>query len=408
MRLSALFSLIFLAASAAWANSNGAPASLSGAPGEGNCSACHGGTPNTGPGSISLVLIGAVNWTPGQPVKVRLTLSDPNATRWGFQVTARLASNPSTMAGSFRMIEDTTRLASNPPPGLQFVTHTLSGTRPGVTGSVSWEFEWTPPSDPGVGDVIFYASCNAANGNGLADLGDRIYTASFQFSPGAPATGLVRVLPQLAFGSSAQLGNWSTSIYLHNTSASPVQATVRFYDADGSPLTVPGINASSTQVSLSPHGTGLVEVPNIGPLTQGSAAIEAPAEVIGYGVFRQALQGINPQEGVVPFSSTTSAGANIVFDDTDFVTAVAVLNPGSAPITVTVRARDAAGAEIGTFTLNLNARQRVAFAVRDRPEMTLVQGKRGVLEFTSSGGPVSVLGLRFNQLAFTSILPAER
>ncbi len=40
--------------------------------------------------------------------------------------------------------------------------------------------------------------------------------------------------------------------------------------------------------------------------------------------------------------------------------------------------------------------------------MTLVQGKRGVLQFSSSGGPVSVLGLRFNQLAFTSILPVER
>lgn len=406
-RLSGIL-LGFAIASSVWANSNGAPPPVTGAPGEGTCSACHGGTPNTGPGSLQIRFDGVTNWTPGQPLRVKVTLADPNATRWGFQLTARAASNPSQMAGSFRIIEDTTRLASGAPAGLQYVTHTLTGTRPGTTGSVSWEVEWTPPSDAGFGDVIFYAAGNAANGNGAADPGDRIYTSTFTGSPGAPATGITRVLPQLAFGSSATLGNWSTSVYLHNTTSAPVQTTVRFFGTDGSPLTVPGINASSTQVNLGALGTGVVEVPNLGPLTQGSISIETPDGVIGYGIFRQALQGVNPQEGVVPFSSSSSTGATIVFDDTNYVTAVAVLNPGSSAIAVTVRARDANGAEIGTFTLNLNPKQREAFAVRDRPEMTLVQGKRGVLEFTASGGPVSVLGLRFNQLAFTSILPVEK
>ncbi len=341
-------------------------------------------------------------------MRVKITLADPNASRWGFQLTARSASNPNQMAGSFRIIENTTRFASNPPAGLEYVTHTLTGTRPGTTGSVSWEVEWTPPSDAGFGDVIFYAAGNAANGNGQADSGDRTYLSAFTASPGAPASGLTRVLPQLAFGSSTELGNWSTSVYLHNTTDAPVQTTVRFFGTDGSPLTVPGINASSTQLSLGARGTGVVDVPNLGPLTQGSVSIEAPAGVIGYGIFRQALQGVNPQEGVVPFSSSTSSGATIVFDDTDYITAVAVLNPGASAVAVTVRARDASGAQIGTFTLNLNPKQREAFVVRDRPEMTLVQGKRGVLEFTASGGPVSVLGLRFNGLAFTSILPVER
>ena len=69
---------------AAWANSSGAPAQLSGAPGEGTCTACHVGTANSGPGSLQIRFDGALNWTPGQPVKVKVTLSDPNATRWGF------------------------------------------------------------------------------------------------------------------------------------------------------------------------------------------------------------------------------------------------------------------------------------------------------------------------------------
>jgi hypothetical protein len=151
-----------------------------------------------------------------------------------------------------------------------------------------------------------------------------------------------------------------------------------------------------------------VEVPTVGPLTQGWVQVEAPEGVIGYGIFRQTLQGVNPQEGVVPFSSSSSTGAAVVFDETNYVTAVAVLNPGSAPVTVTVVGRDESGAEIGRFQLPLNPRQRLAFVVRERPEMTTMLGKRGVLEFSAAGGRVSVLGLRFNGLAFTSILPAER
>ncbi len=394
---------IFALSSAAWGNSGGAPAQVTGAPGEGTCAACHGGTPNSGPGSLQVRFDGATNWAPGQAVKVKVTLADPSATRWGFQLTARAASNPNQMAGSFRIIEDTTRFASNPPQGLQYVTHTSSGTRPGTTGSVSWEVEWTPPSDAGFGDVIFYAAGNAANGNGQADPGDRIYTATFTGSPGTPVTGLTRVLPQLAFGDV-----WSTAVYLHNTTGAPVQATVRFFDVSGAPLTVPGVNASSVSLNLGPRGTGVVEAPNLGPLQQGSVAVEAPDTVIGYGIFRQAQPNVNPQEGVVPLSASNSTGATIVYDDTNFVTSVAVLNPGSTPVTVSIVARDESGAQIGTLTLNLNARERQAFEVRNRAELAMVQGRRGVLEFNATGGPVSVLGLRFNGFALTSILPVEK
>lgn len=394
-------------AGAVWAHSGGAQAMFSGAPGEGNCSACHGsGMPNTGQGSLQIRLVDVVNWTPGQPVRVRVTLADPNASRWGFQLTARAASNPDQMAGSFRVLDNTHQLRTS--GAKQWVTHTLAGTRPGTTGSSTWEFEWTPPSDAGFGDVIFYAAGNAANGNGQADSSDRAYTSTLTASPGTPASGITRVLPQLAFGSSSDLGNWATAVYLHNTTSAPVQATVRFYGTDGSPLTVPGVNAPSATLNLGPRGTGVVEVPNVGPLTQGWVKIEAPEGIIGYAIFRQALQGVNPQEGVVPFSSSSSSGATIVFDETDYVTAVAVLNPGSAPVTVTVVARDEAGAEIGRFDLPLSAGQRAAFVVRDRPEMTAIRGKRGVLEFSLPTGAVSVLGLRFNGLAFTSILPVER
>ena len=70
MRRLAVMLLLLGFAPSMWANSSGAPAQVSGAPGEGNCSACHGGTPNSGPGSLQVRFDGVMNWTPGQPVKV--------------------------------------------------------------------------------------------------------------------------------------------------------------------------------------------------------------------------------------------------------------------------------------------------------------------------------------------------
>ncbi|MGQ9916043.1 MAG: choice-of-anchor V domain-containing protein [Bryobacteraceae bacterium] len=386
------------------ADSDGMRAGFSGVPGESNCAACHNGDGSSAGGSMSLTIVGSNFWVPGQRVRMILRLTDRNAKRWGFQLTPRAFGDPNRMAGTLHVTQTSTKFASGSAPGFQYLTHTLAGTFPNTTGSATWEFEWTAPSDPGFGNVSFYISAVAANGDGKKDSGDYSYTGIWQFQPGTPATGLVRVLPQLAFGDV-----WSTTVYLHNTSGAPVQAAVRFYDTGGAPLTVPGLNASSVTLNLGPRGTGVVEAPRLGPLTQGSIAVEAPAEVIGYGIFRQEQPNVNPQEGVVPLSSSTSTGATIVYDDTaTFVTSVAVLNPGSTPVTVTVVARDDTGAQTGTLTLNLNARERVAFEVRNRPELAMVQGRRGVLEFSSAGGPVAVLGLRFNGFALTSILPVEQ
>ena len=401
-KLSIFAALVFCLG--ARADSDGMRAGFSGVPGESHCAGCHSGAWSSSGGALSLQMVGNDFWVPGQRVTMILRLTDPNAKRWGFQLTPRASGDPNRMAGTLHVTQTSTKFASGSAPGFQYLTHTLAGTFPNTTGSVVWEFEWTPPSDPAFGNVSFYASAVAANGDGRKDSGDYTYSGIWRFQPGTPATGLVRVLPQLAFGDV-----WSTTVYLHNTSGAPVQAAVRFFDVDGAPLTVPGLNASSVTLNLGPRGTGVLEAPRLGPLTQGSIEVEAPDTVIGYGIFRQEQPNVNAQEGVVPLSSSTSTGATIVYDDTaTFVTSVAVLNPGSTPVTVTVVARDETGAQTGTLTLNLNARERVAFEVRNRPELALVQGRRGVLEFNSTGGPVAVLGLRFNGFALTSILPVEQ
>jgi len=123
---------------------------------------------------------------------VTVQVADPAQQRWGFELSARLNSNPETgQAGDFTSTDNMTQVICEdnaPKPcssGPSFITHTSAGTRNGTRGGASFQFDWTPPST-NVGPVTFYVAGNAANGD--ANLtGDLIYTASAQLSPAIPA-----------------------------------------------------------------------------------------------------------------------------------------------------------------------------------------------------------------------------
>jgi serine protease AprX len=259
----------------------------------------------------------------------------------------------------------------------------------------------------GSGSVTLQVAANSTANprTGTVTIGGRTFTLRQSGQGGGPQ--LRRVLPQMAFGSSPTLGNWTTELYLHNLTGSSALAAVSFYAEDGSPISVPKWGPA-TIINLGPRGTALVDLSSSGPLVQGSIHLDLPEGVTGYGVFRQASAGLNPQEGVIPFSSSTSAQSTVVFDETSYVTAIAIANPGASAVTVTASVRDGSGNSLGSFTLNLAPKQRSAFVLRDRPELQSLAGKRGAVEFRAPGGAVSVLGLRFNGLAFTSILPLEQ
>ena len=144
-----------------------APTGFTGAPGEFTCTSCHGGFENSGPGSLT---IEAVDYAPGQKQTIRVRIADPNQRRWGFSITARLRRAPMNFnlrAGSF---ESNGANVFATPDG----RYAVSQNAPSATGSFTFEIPWTAPDD--AGGVIFYATGNAANGNG-AQNGDRIYTA---------------------------------------------------------------------------------------------------------------------------------------------------------------------------------------------------------------------------------------
>jgi hypothetical protein len=160
-------------------------------------------------------------------------------------------------------------------------------------------------------------------------------------------------------------------------------------------------------VNVAGGGVAILEAPNSGGLTQGWATVALPSNVTGYAVFRQSVSGIADQEAVVPLSRTDSSSSLLVWDDTAYTTAVAVANPGAAQANISVTVRDSSGATIGTGSIPLAASGKTAIVLRSLPALAGMLGKRGTAQFTVSGGQVSLLGLRFNGAAFTSI-PADQ
>lgn len=396
-----VLALSALLAACAYARSTGSPIRATGAPPGTNCTQCHSGTVNSGPGSVRIEFPSGGSYTPGNTYKVRVTVADPAAARWGFELTARMGGDLSVTAGTFAIDNAATTQFSPGSTSGQYVTHTPAGTAAGTSGSATWEVSWTAPA-AGSGQVTFFAAGNAANNNNT-NQGDQIYTTSLAITEASdtPVTGKSYVMPQLAFG-----GGWYTAMYFSNTTDAAVRIRVRFRAADGRDLSVPlmGVGpVSDHTVTIAPRATALLEAPNSGGLQQGWAEATLPDGVTGYGVFRQTLSGRADQEAVIPLSEDSRPAAYMTWDDTALTTAMAVVNPKDNAVTVTIAVYGNDGAQIGTVTLNLAARSRVAFNLRDQPGMAGVTGKRGMARLSVPSGSVAALGLRFAGEAITSI-----
>jgi uncharacterized protein (TIGR03437 family) len=193
-----------------WALSGGPEPGLTGAPGELNCTRCHLGFPLNDPGgSVTVSFPGGMQYTPGVTQRLTVTVTDARQSRFGFQLSARLASDTARQAGSFSPIDNTTRVICSTPPffvetpppcpanvPLQFISHSLEGVNRGLP---TYELNWTPPGTD-VGPVTLYVSGNAANGD-FSIAGDRIYTRSFTV---APAAGAPPTISQAVNGASFQ------------------------------------------------------------------------------------------------------------------------------------------------------------------------------------------------------------
>jgi hypothetical protein len=217
-------------------------------------------------------------------------------------------------------------------------------------------------------------------------------------------------MPQFIFGGGSP--GWSSTLYLYNSGDSAAIFPLHYFNSTGNTMAGPGTSGAASElqsITIQPKGLAVVEAPNSGQQADGWAAIELPANVQASGVFRLSVAGAPDQEAVVPLSGNTSKDVLLVFDDRDDErTGVAVVNPTTTDVTVTLTARDEQGQTIGTRTLNLPARSKSTFFLNESAGLSAMKGKRGTVQFTVSSGAVSVIGLRARGLAFTSVPTIER
>ena len=69
---------------------------------------------------------------------------------------------------------------------------------------------------------------------------------------------------------------------------------------------------------------------------------------------------------------------------------------------------DSNGNVVGNSSVNLAANSKTAMPLHSLPGLAGVVGKRGSAQFSVAAGNVAVLGLRFNNAAFTSIPTADQ
>jgi len=152
---------------------------VTGAPSEGNCTGCHGGTANSDAnGSVSIKVLGdPVKYVPGTTYDVQVTTAYNGKGKFGFALAARMASKGTLGVG--KLTGGTDMQVSD------YITHTHSSNT--GTNKRTWNFTWQAPLDA-TEPIVLYAAGLAANGDN-SNIGDKVYTTSFTFqAPGS--TGL--------------------------------------------------------------------------------------------------------------------------------------------------------------------------------------------------------------------------
>jgi len=163
-------------------------------------SGCHTGTAAGGPinpsgGSVTATFSSGTTYTPGgPPITITVSVTDPVNKHFGFQMTARLASNLTQgQAGDFNFTaglpmlvicdDNSVKSAKGLCPAaspVEFIEHAYpAGSQVSTT---PYTFTWTPPAT-NVGNVHFYVAGNAVNGNLQADAGDHVYTNNYVLTP---------------------------------------------------------------------------------------------------------------------------------------------------------------------------------------------------------------------------------
>jgi len=210
-----------------------------------------------------------------------------------------------------------------------------------------------------------------------------------------------RVIAQFVDG-----GTWKTSMYFVNLENHSVSFQVLFFRDDGGDLSVPVLGQGVVRglnISLDTAGSIKFETAGLDRnLAQGWALLSQSTNdsVGGMAIFGQHVPGAPDQEAVVPIVSQYDNHFVLLFDNVGFTTAIALANPTTNLVSIPIYIRHQAGQIIDQRRINLDPYSHTAFTLPDTWISTA--GRRGAIEFLTSGFGVGALGLRANGGTFTS------
>ena len=203
-------------------------------------------------------------------------------------------------------------------------------------------------------------------------------------------------------------GGWRSIFYVVNLNSVTSNVTLKFFDDSGNPLVLPltflqtgaTTTAASVTQTLTAGAALAIESQGAGAAVMlGSAQLSSDHGASGFALFRYDPSG---QEATAPLEIRNAPAYVLAYDNTTpLATGVALANLTNQTATVGLILRDDSGTVLQATTLQLPANGHSAFVLGTNYPLTA--GKRGTVEFDSASAPISVLGIRANGNAFTSI-----
>jgi uncharacterized protein (TIGR03437 family) len=198
----------------------GAPTDHSGQ----DCSVCHNTYGPANSDKTGSLQVTVSDYVPTVQQLIHIVVQNPNASRWGFQITIREQSDETLSSGTFsipnatdpeQVVCDNGTQFGTPAPCAgnimrQFAEH-LNAPRGSTGTAYAFDVLWTPPSQE-VGRLQVYVSAVAANGDGTPS-GDRVYTYTQTLANAGTCTLVEQpVFQNVANGASFQPGFSSGSM----------------------------------------------------------------------------------------------------------------------------------------------------------------------------------------------------
>ncbi len=138
-------------------------------------------------------------------------------------------------------------------------------------------------------------------------------------------------------------------------------------------------------------------------LTQGWAELDADAGVVAYVIFTNRVSGHQDQDATAPAVAATNRILVPYDDASGFVTAIAVVNPTNTAQDISVGFRTVEGAVALAALPTVPALGHMTFVLSQ--QFPVIAGHRGLAEFYSATGNLSMISLRFNPTQSSTAAP---